>query len=222
MNMARPLSKALALAAVAVLAGGCGEYDNLTRAQALVLFNDPTSADARRAGMAFLVTTDAAARVPPFSTRYRYLAKHDPDPIVRAMAIRALNVCRDAGATPIFVAGLNDDETTVRLESAKALANVPDAAAVPALLRIVQGQRRTVINGNAVDVPEDRDVRIAAADALRRYPTLDVERTLVGFLDDGEFAVAWQSRQSLIALTGQDLQYDEVAWLRFIVKNGAG
>jgi HEAT repeat protein len=210
----------IALAGVLLITAGCGEYDNLTPAQALVLMDDPASADARRAGMAYLVTHVDACRVPPYSTHYQHLAKTDPDYIVRAMAIRALNICRDPSATPIFIAGLGDDNEPVRLESAKALANVPDPAAAEPLIRVAQGQRRAVVNGNPMVVAEDRDVRIAAADALRRCPTLDVERTLVGFLDDPEFAVAWQSRQSLIALTGQDLGYDEVAWLRLLVKSG--
>ena len=42
------------------------------------------------------------------------------------MAIRALNICRDATATSIFINGLKDDNELVRLESAKALANIPD------------------------------------------------------------------------------------------------
>ena len=53
---------------------------------------------------------------------------------------------------------------------------------------------------------------------MRHYPTIDVERTLIGYLDDPEFGIAWQSRQSLVALIGHDLGYDEVAWLRLVTK----
>jgi hypothetical protein len=66
-------------------------------------------------------------------------------------------------------------------------------------------------------VAESKDVRIAAADALRQYRTLDVARILVTYLNETDFGVAWQSRQSLIVLTGQDLQYDESAWLQYLV-----
>ena len=63
---------------------------------------------------------------------------------------------------------------------------------------------------------EDRDVRIAAADALRHYYRLDVARELVGALGAREFALAWQSRRSLRTLTGKDHRYDQGAWLGYL------
>ncbi len=209
------------LFAVPLLAGGCELFTPVTFDQAVRLMNDPASADARREGVADLVTRFPAGRRPPYPGRYHDLALHDPDFIVRAMAIRALNICRDPSATPIFIAALDDDHENVRLEGAKALANVPDPLAVPGLLRLARGLREGRIEGHPIALAEDRDVRIAAADALRHYPTLDVERTLVGFLNETEFAIAWQSRQSLIALTGRDLRYDEGAWYDYLVKAGA-
>ena len=209
---------------VLLLGGGCDVLKPVTLADAVRLMDDANSADARREGVADLSTRFAVGRVPPYAGpggRYQRLAKSDPDYTVRAMAVRALNVCRDASATPIFVAALDDDAEPVRLEGAKALANVPDPAAIPGLLRLVRGTHETVVDGHPALVPEDRDVRIAAADALRHYPTPDVERSLVGFLNENEFAVAWQARQSLVVLTGQDLQYDEAAWLQYLVKAGA-
>ena len=134
------------------------------------------------------------------------------------MALRALNVSRDPSATPLFVAGLGDDAEAVRLESAKALANVPDPAAVPALLRLLDGRRPAVIEGRPTEVAEDRDVRVAAADALRRYPTIDVEHALVNVLTSPDFGLAWQARRSLVALTGTDLYYDQAAWLKYLVR----
>ena len=53
---------------------------------------------------------------------------------------------------------------------------------------------------------EPRDVRIAAADALKHYRSIDVGRALVDTLDSRDFGVAWQSRRSLIRLTGRDLR----------------
>ena len=208
-----------ALALLPVAAGGCEVFDPLTTDQAIKLMDDPSSADNRRQGIAYLVTHDPAAVAPPYPRHYQRLAKSDPDYTVRAMAIRALNVCRDRSATPIFIAALADENEPVRLEAAKALANVPDPAAVPGLLAALRGERHLLIGDRDAVVPEAPDVRIAAADALRQYPTLNVERTLVGFLND-QFALAWQSRQSLVALTGQDLRYDEVAWLRYLVVAG--
>jgi hypothetical protein len=189
-----------------------------TPAKAVAHMEDKENADWRRLGIIDLVTSWDYARKPPYTTRYQQIAKKDPDYTVRAMAIRALNISRDASATPIFIAALDDDNELVRLEAAKALANVPDPAAVPALLRHLQGQRETL--AAAVGRPsvseEAKDVRIAAADALRHYRTLDVARTLVTYLNENDFGIAWQSRESLRALTGRDLKYDQAAWLNYL------
>ena len=212
------MRRTIVLLLVGLVCGGCSIYDDIDRPTALAYMHDAGSADHRRTGISYLVTRAPAGTRPPLPATYRQLAKSDPDFTVRAMAIRCLNVCRDQSATPIFVAGLGDPNVPVRLESAKALANVPDPAAVPGLLDLARGVRETVVNDHRVTSPEDRDVRVAAADALRQYPTLDVERTLIAFLNDPEFAVAWQSRQSLVTLTGHDLAYDEVGWLRLLTK----
>ena len=65
-------------------------------------------------------------------------------------------------------------------------------------------------------VEEDKDVRMAAADALRHYKTLEVARTLVLLLSDRDFGIAWTAHHSLKALTGRDLRYDESAWLEYL------
>ena len=180
--------------------------------------HNPARPDARREGIAALATRWYFGKLPPYPHEYQELAIHDPDVTVRAMAIRALNICRDASATKIFIAGLQDDNEQIRLESVKALANVPDPDAVPALQKALTGNRLVYsADGHPTEVEESKDVRIAAADALRRYRSLDVARTLVGYLNEPDFGVAWQSRQSLIALTGLDLQYDEAAWLQYLI-----
>ena len=133
------------------------------------------------------------------------------------MAIRALNICRDKAATPIFIAGLRDDNEQIRLESCKALANVPDPAAIEQLVELVGGTRIAIEEGESVSVIETRDVRIAAADALHQYPdNLHIKLTLVKYLTTADFGVAWQCHQSLIKLTGRDLKYDDSAWLKYL------
>jgi HEAT repeat protein len=197
------------------MAGGC---ETVSFDQARRLMNDPKFPDARRTGIAVLVTQYPAGKLPPYPGYYQTIAQHDPDYTVRAMAIRALNVCRDHTATKIFITALGDDNEMVRLEAVKALANLPDPQAVPALERALQGTRLvSTPDGHDALVAEGKDVRIAAADALRQYRTLDVARTLVGYLNEMDFGVAWQSRQSLISLTGQDLHYDESSWLQYLV-----
>jgi hypothetical protein len=63
---------------------------------------------------------------------------------------------------------------------------------------------------------EDKDVRIAAAGALRHYKSLEVARALIPRLGEGDFGIAWKARRSLRAITGKDLRYDEAAWLAYI------
>jgi hypothetical protein len=183
--------------------------------EAAMMMNDEGNADARRNGIAGLVTIYDFAKETPYTLKYKELAQHDPDFTVRAMAIRALNICRDSSSTGIFIAALGDDNELIRLEGAKALVNVPDPAAIPILEHILDGRRESALDGTRLP-DEAMDVRIAAADALRRYPKLDVARNLVEYLNEQDFGVAWQSRQSLGALTDRDFQYDQGAWLAYL------
>ncbi len=200
---------------VTAWSGGCGP--SVTPDEARRAVDDVTNPDRRRAGIAVLAVEYPDLRHPPLTVRYQQLAQHDPDPTVRAMAVRALNLCRDGTATKVFVASLNDESEQVRLEAAKALANVPDERAVGPLLERLGNRRPTTTPGYVAMRPETEDVRIAAADALRHYRTLDVARTLVSTLAEPDFGIAWQARQSLVFLTGRDLQYDEAAWLKYLV-----
>jgi hypothetical protein len=158
--------------------------------------------DERREGIVKLADRDFGRR-PPYVERYAQIAQYDSDWLVRATAIRALNRSRDATSTPIYIKALSDQNEIVRVEAAKALANMPDPDAIPVLVRLV------------ANTDESRDVRIWAADALRHYRTLEVARTLANQLNGREYGVAWQSRKSLVAITGQDLRYDEPAWLQY-------
>ena len=121
-----------------------------------------------------------------------------------AILLPALNRARDVQSTKVFIRALGDPNEWVRLEGAKALANVPDAAAADPLLQLL----------NRVD--ENRDVRIAAADALKHYRTLAVARGLEGALVDRHFDVSWQARTSLRYLYNRDFKYDQAAWLAFL------
>src|SRR3954469_25365453 len=58
------------------------------------IMEDTTSPDARRVGINRLVETDFGKK-PPYTDRYRQIAVSDPEAIVRATAIRALNQSRD-------------------------------------------------------------------------------------------------------------------------------
>ena len=154
------------------------------------------------------LTDFAFARRGIYLKGYAYLARDTEDFTVRAAGLRALNRCRAQGYTPLFLQAINDDQPLVRLEAADALGNIPDPQAIP-LLELHLG-----------DIEPSLDVRVACAEALRNFHTVEVMRTLVGELEDQNFGVAWQSRQSLELLTGQDFRYDEKAWLNYLAGIG--
>jgi hypothetical protein len=172
-------------------------------ARAVRLMENDRSADARRRGINDLLRWDFA-QGGPYVRRYRQIARNDPDPYVRSIAIRALNRSRDPDSRPLFVESLSDASELVRLEAAKALVNLPDPAAAEPLMRLVTRPE------------EDRDVRIAAAEALGYYRRLEVARALTPRLSEHDFGVAWQARRSLQRMTGQDFFYNEAAWLEYV------
>lgn len=164
---------------------------------------DPNSPDLRRKGIVKLSNREFG-RQDPYLKQYEVMARDDNDPSVRAMAIRALNRGRDKRAVPIFLSALEDKNDHVRLEAAKALANVPDPSATAPLLRHLENPDENV------------DVRIACADGLRLYPSSEVAQALVRALRDRSFGVSWQARRSLQLMTGHDFRYDTVAWLNYL------
>lgn len=163
---------------------------------------DHDSPDNRREGLYKLVDYSFAHR-PPYTTQYESMAGVDPDPTVRAAALRACNISRDMHAPAVFINALADKSELVRLEAAKGLCNLPDASAPPALLRIA---------GNS---DENRDVRIASTDALKYYRTQEVARVLATLLIDRDYAIAFQAHRSLIYMTHKDFGFDQSQWLGF-------
>jgi hypothetical protein len=167
------------------------------------------SPDDRREGMLRLVDF-SYARAGIYLKGYAIYTRESEDFTVRAAAIRALNRSRAKGYTALFMRALNDDQALVRLEAADALSNIPDPDAVP-LLVIHLGPAET-----------DADVRVACADALRNFHTAEAMHALINELDDLNFGISWQARQSLELLTGQDYRYDAKAWLNYLSSTGLG
>jgi len=164
---------------------------------------DFQSADNRRHGILRLAQESYARTGKPENDLWADLAKRDKDYTVRAAAIRALNWSRSPGHGAIFIEALKDPQPLVRLEAAKALANLPDPAASSALQELVSG-----------DV--SRDVRIACVDALRCYKNTESAHALINVLNDSSFDVSWQARQSLRLMTAHDFAYNEQQWLGYL------
>jgi hypothetical protein len=183
------------------------------------MMEDDQSPDLRRTGILRLVTDYEFARKEPYTRRYWQIAQGDPDYLVRVAAIRALDRSRSDTVTPIAINALDDPNPLLRLEAAKALANIPDQKAIPVLIKHmnpiieVRGE-----SGRIEAVQESRDVRVACADALRNFPNRDVTTALVDVLKDKDFEVSWQARKSLVLMTGHDFKYDQNAWRDYFSK----
>ena len=165
---------------------------------------DKENPDTRREGIMELVARPFG-ETPVYTKAYAEICGDGTqDPLVRATALRALNRSRVKQYTPLYVSQLTDSNELVRLEACKALNRMPDVNAVPQLLKMVNRPE------------EDKDVRIAAADALRHYKRLDVARALAGLLNDRDFGIAWQANRGLRDITHKNFGYDEAAWLNYL------
>jgi hypothetical protein len=164
---------------------------------------DPTFPDRRRKAIVYLAKREWG-REPPYTTYYVEMSKTDAEPLVRSMALRALNRARADKQTAQYIKSLEDTSERVRLEAAKALANMPDEKAMEPLINHLKAPQ------------EDVDVRIACADALRQYKNLQSAQALIGMLRERNFGIAWQSRWTLKLMTGQDYGYEPAAWLQYL------
>jgi hypothetical protein len=181
------------------------------------MMEDDKSADVRRTGILRLAADYEFARGEPYTKRYWQIAQGDPNPLVRAAAIRALNRSRDASVVPVAVRYLDDADPVIRLEAAKALANLKDPKAVPALTQHMIGAIQVKGEGNRPEPQaENRDVRVACADALRNFPSKEVAKSLVDVLREKEFEVSYQARKSLTLMTGHDFRYDAAKWREYL------
>ncbi|MDX1682205.1 MAG: HEAT repeat domain-containing protein [Phycisphaeraceae bacterium] len=164
-------------------------------------------ADVRRRSVN-LIAASPFGHEPPYLRMYRLLSK-DPDPTVRAAAVRALGMHGLPEDGEIVVAALEDDATFVRWEAAKALQRLHHPDAVEPLL-------------DTLRTSDDPDVRMAVARALGQYPSPAVFNALVGALNDSEFGTVHAAHSSLTTLTGQQLGIDAQAWLAWADENRDG
>jgi hypothetical protein len=192
-------------------------YTGKTPGRYARMMEDEQSADLRRTGILRLAADYPFARAEPYTDRYWQIAQGDPNTMVRVAAIRALDRARDRRVVPLAINYMNEADPLLRLEAAKALANMPDDKATPALLRHmgptieVRGE-----SGRPEPQSESRDVRVACADALRNFQTKDIARALIDVLQDKQFEVSYQAHKSLILMTGHDYGYDIGKWRDFL------
>lgn len=131
---------------------------------------------------------------------YRLLSE-DPDPTVRASAIRALsNHGSIEDVKTVFIPNLQYPDRIVRWEAARALQRFHHPDVIEPLVRLVRDG-------------EDTDVRVAGIFALGQYPDPNVFQALVGLLNSDDYAVVSQSVKTLRLLTGQQFGDDAREWL---------
>lgn len=163
---------------------------------------DPHNADRRFRGTALLASA-------PFAGEPAYLALFldnsvDPDPAVRAAAVRGLAHHGDPSHVPIIAERLTDPDDLVRLEAARALQRIHGDDAVPALIARLDPETEEV-----------KGVRAAAAHALGQYAQPRVLDALIFALRDPSLTVNTHAHEALGFLTGEDLPPDSARWLAF-------
>jgi len=97
---------------------------------------------------------------------------------------------------------VNDKDHHVRTDAVEALGRRVPPEGMPAVVEALQKDTRS-------------DVRIMAAEALRRFRDTDAARTLVATLNDRDLAVGQKAWESLRYMTGQDLPRTPEAWTEY-------
>jgi len=204
---------ALAFAIALPLIGGCdtvgqdlGDVSSVfkptTPHEAIVMMIDPHNADNRRRGT-ILISNAPWGGTDVYVKQYRDMVEHEHDPIVKAVAIRALAKHGTPDDALKIAPQLVNPNVQVRWEAAKGLQRLHNPAVVSDLLKTLNSET------------EDADVRIAAAVALGQYPEDQAFQGLIAALDARELAVNVAAETSLNTLTGQSLGLDAPRWLNW-------
>jgi len=196
---------------------GCNSFDSVPRgadsllqvlmpqtspAEAADMALDEFSPENRYRGITMLSSADFGGE-PVYIDLY-VSATDDPDPSVRAAAIRALGRHGDPIHASLLIDALDEESEFVRVEAARALQRVHSGQAIDPLIARTEEANET-----------DVDVRAAAADALGQYRESRVVLALIGALRDPRLSVNHRVRQSLRTLTGQDFGLDRSAWIQW-------
>lgn len=182
-----------------------------TPTEAAVWAIDPYDANKRYRGLTLLANA-------PFGGEPVYLALYvdntdDPDPSVRAAAVRALSNHGGPSHAPLLAERLDDEDPLVRLEAARALQRIHNPEVVDALLRhLPEYDLGDPVHDIAASGETDASVRAEVARALGQYAQNRVVLALIGALADRELPVNRNAQDSLRFLTGQDFGFDRRAW----------
>ena len=169
---------------------------------AAVMASDQHNPDQRRRGINLLANSHFGG-APEYLAMYRDYVAEDRDPLVRAVAIKALahfGTAGDAKLIAMWLSRSNTGSTQVRRAAATALQRLHNKSVVPILLRSMR------------DPDEESQVRSAVATALGQYPENQVFVGLIAALQAYDLAINKAASESLCMLTGQVFGTDWDAW----------
>ena len=190
------------------LAGCINDVDGLqgmltpkSPTQAAMEAMDPHDPDKRRMGTLDLANAPFGGSE-LYVKLYRERVRTEQDPIVLAVAIKALARHGSSEDALLIAPYLKSDQLHVRWEAAKGLQRLHNESVVGPLLVTLNNEEES-----------QSDVRTEAALALGQYPQTRVFHGLVRALDAPELAVNLAALKSLESITGQDFGMDSSAWL---------
>jgi len=206
---------------------GCSEHDKRRwRYQSagtnLQLALESEDADVRRDAVVRICESRYVASEDAFHV-LDAVARTDPITQIRCIAIRGLSAYEDprpvATILTILQATSECDnalpaDEDVRWEAVRALVAVEGSGGL-------DGPQREIAREVCIKLVESdpaRNVRIAAASALRGFRHRAVFQPLIRALRDEDFAIADTAEHSLIALTGVTHDYDADAWEQWVAR----
>ena len=173
---------------------------------------DTEDPDRRREGL-LLLSTSRFGGEPPYVRLYREYIANDPNPIVRAVAVRALARWGDAEDATLIVSHLDpevEEDRTVRWEAARGLQRLHRPAVTRDLIE------------HLLDDSEAPTVRAEIARAMGQYRGDAVFQALVAVLDDPSLNVNRAARDALAGLTGANQGLEPADWLQWYVSQPDG
>ena len=197
----------------AVLLAGCGgkaadqwlrELWSSGTTEGQIAQVESPKADERREALDALAAKNEARGIPSVVKIFCIVARSDKDTMVRDAAVRGLAQMQGEGvleALSDVVA--NDRSDYVRREAVLSLARRVPPEGATAMIQALKSDASP-------------DVRLAAAEHLRRFRDKAAAETLAAVLQDTDVAVALRAWESLRYMTGQDLPRQTTPWAEFL------
>lgn len=189
---------------MAVVSVGCSSWPFLAKKRTTVITPGMRIATVREmaAQASDLDTSEQTRLTQQLATQIQ----NEPDPLVRQAIQETIAEYETPLAQNVLLAGLQDNETDVRLACCRKLAGRSELVVVNSLRQVIEKD-------------ENLDVRLAAVEALGKIPSTESVSALAVALKDRDPALQYAGVQSLKAISGQDLGNDVKAWQQYAEGN---